>query len=385
MNLDDYLIKHQLRRLDIVDAAVERLGFCEPDDMLLFAGSLVSGEGNGSSDVDLYLITDRDLPVQFHFTNTIILTVKTTIVDIEVYRWGFIDTLLQQIQKYPANTERDFRETICISPGNAKLLHALSIAECAKGDQLVFQRLQAVDKWALARILMDRSLAHIYSMKSDIKGVINSGDVEVSRYLLVAYYWHIVNVILSMTGYTNPSEKWRVKYYENLKSNTEAFLKLLMGHHRIASYFHNALPPGAWNSADLVQQFQCLTYISNIVIPLAQYRMLSTIQYENCPLTFSTAKPAIRNESASAQKIMPQLHSDTLLRYSSDGFMITRPDRAPAQNLNPIAFQFLVFFDGESSLDEAVQILVQNTDLSEAEIIAQFNSLYNYLLYNRYL
>ena len=181
----------------------------------------MEGIGNSFSDIDLYLITNRELSSQFHFTNTVILTAKATIVDIEVFDWAYINGLLQQLQAYPANTERDFRETLCISPGQLKLLHALSIAELAKGYQATLKKLQEIDKWSLARILLDRSLAHIYSIKTDIQGTINSSDLEVTRYLLVDYYWHIVNVILAMNGYSNPSEKWRVKYYEDLKVNTK--------------------------------------------------------------------------------------------------------------------------------------------------------------------
>jgi len=386
MTLEEYLSKRCTSVADIIQGVTDRLGFAD-NDFLFFAGSLVEGLGNYRSDVDLYLFTNRDLSTHFDFTNTVILSVQGIVVDVEVFQWAYIEKLMENLTDFPPAEDRDFRKSLSITVGQLKLLHAMKVGKLARGDVKRCKYLNNIDGISLARILFDRSVAQIMSIKTDISGALECGDYNTARYLLSNYYWHIASIVLAVNGYTNPSEKWRVKNFEALKANTNKFAETVMGHKYIVDYFLNEKNTYSSSDGDPFNRFQCLTYISNILIPMGEFMFQAGHEPGSNVLAVNqlhgSGARTVNMEGAKA--CLPRLHHEVMIRYRNKGFMIAHGVKTTAQYINQIGFLFLVFFDGKTPYFDAISILEKNTGLNAIVIGQQLEHINQFLLEKSYV
>src|SRR5262245_1279759 len=81
MTLDEYLAHWNISLADVFDAIARKIGVAD-DDTLFVTGSLVEGLGNLRSDIDIYIVTNRDLS-EFHTGPVIIVECSGRALDVE--------------------------------------------------------------------------------------------------------------------------------------------------------------------------------------------------------------------------------------------------------------------------------------------------------------
>src|SRR5262245_56633435 len=106
MDFDQFCLARSISEKQLVDCVTTYVGL-EPNETLYVSGSLLEALGNARSDLDLFLITDRQVEV-LKFGTTILIPFDKCVVDLEIWSHDAIDSLVAQVHSY-ARAEQDER------------------------------------------------------------------------------------------------------------------------------------------------------------------------------------------------------------------------------------------------------------------------------------
>jgi hypothetical protein len=378
MRLDHYLEINGLEKCAFFSEVARRLHI-EGKDALWVTGSLVEDLGSRFSDVDFYLITERDLSNQLVFTNTIISQVSDVVIDVEVHAPEKIRSLIERLSAFPYDEDRDFRKSLVFSQGDLKLLHNLSKSDFAAAGPHRAPLEFRIDERGLARILFDRSLAHVNSLHSDILGAFTEGDLRTLGPLLNGYYWHLAALLLASHSFTNPGEKWRARNLERLKSMNGAYGLPAYSHSTCVKLFDGGAPTCAPRLSAQHDLFQRLAHAGNIIIPLGQERFLSGKSEAEITPDDATFAAEPRRHRRNAQAGLPGLNKQTVIRYDRNGFRLGNLGKRKAHYLNRRGFDILTQFDGTTDFRCAVSRLEAELKLSRSEITSHIQTFHTFL------
>ena len=405
LDLATYMERRELSPEEVRRALLERLSCAtantETGDLnallaqqrvtALFAGSLVEGLGNDRSDIDLYCLMEETGSIPVDFPGTFIITLAgTMIVDVELHEWAAIQARLERLAAHPADAVRDFRETVRFSPGDLKLLHALSIGEPllltdapASGNQVSadLKNLQeAIDRRSLARLIFDRASAYMLSYLTDCLGALEARDKESTEFLLNTLYWQLVGAILSVAGETNPAEKWRPLLLKRLTADEARFNAATFGHPGLATLIEAGPVTPSPGLSGLRERYRHLAAYIHLYLPFGTYLFT-----HNRPLgdpQFDWAGGPPLNGS---RKRLPRLHPELMTRHTPEGIQLSRPGKVSTQLLNLTGFRFLTAFTGDLPDAEAIDRLSRSTGLTPWEVEDQLELLTRFLEQSGYL
>jgi hypothetical protein len=209
MDIDFFFAQHKIRAEDICAAIKAHVGLesCEP---LYLSGSLAEGLGNGTSDIDVFLVTDRRIQAE-SFGDAILIPFSPCSIDLEVLSLTALRDLIARLQAFPAEEERDVRSSMGFSPRDLTLLHRLLIGRPLAAIDTFEELRSALAIQSLARLLFDQAAGLINSLALDIEGLLSEPDLDSAVVLAQRVLGATIDAILAVQGSTNPNQKWRFR------------------------------------------------------------------------------------------------------------------------------------------------------------------------------
>ncbi|HYX72413.1 MAG TPA: hypothetical protein VE732_06555 [Nitrososphaera sp.] len=384
MFIDSYLRSHGTNLSQLTALVKEYLNPEEPE-IIYFTGSLVEGLGNFKSDIDIYLISDRDFNDRLTCDSIIIITLATCFIDVEILSFDQVNKLVERLNKFPSNEERDQRTTLAFTLPELKFLHNLRIAQPLFGEASFFELTSKVNKEALSRILFDRSIVSADSLQIDILGLIEDGDSLSARYLLGHYLGHLCSAFLSALGDTNPAEKWRVRKLNELRrADVSVPLPRRKSFDEIVDMFSNLHVQCEPNLIAVKDAFSQMLHLSRLIIPWGQSRFLSgtslrahsyqsVAEVNHQRITEDRqggAEEMLFDLSINESKaVLPQLNLNCRIRYNNQDFKLSHLHSTKTFNINWLAYELLLLFNGSTTLEEAVRHLKGISPAANHEIL----------------
>jgi len=369
MFLDTFLRRHRLTPGDLAAAVSEHLAPAG-DEACYVTGSLVEGLGNGRSDIDVYLVTDRDLSDRLLSGKVAILPLGNAALDLEVLSRARVETLLDRLEQFPSDQARDHRiSALAFSQPELKFLHNLAIGTPLVNERAHRELVSHVDARALARILFDYSLAWADTLHTDLLGLLEDRDHASARYLVATFAGHVAAMFLAATGNTNPAEKWRVRKLAALaQSGADERLPGGRDLASTAAAFESLCVSGEANGPAVRTQFARMLRLAYAVIPWAQRRFLSGEPLAPKRDGERRALPGRDGGSAGAQEILRPLTLGCRIRYADGAYTLTDADTPIVLTFNELAYELLLQFDGTITTRDAVHRLAAITDAPPADV-----------------
>jgi hypothetical protein len=376
MFLDTFLRRHRLTPGDLAAAVREHLAPAGGEACYV-TGSLVEGLGNGRSDIDVYLVTDRDLSDRLLSGKVAILPLGSAALDLEVLSRARVETLLERLAQFPSDQARDHRiSALAFSQPELKFLHNLAIGTALVNERAHRGLVSRVDARAIARIHFDYSLAWADTLHTDLLGLLEERDHASARYLLASFAGHVAAMFLAATGNTNPAEKWRVRKLAALAQSGAD--ERLPGGRDVASTaaaFESLCVSCEANGPAVRAQFARMLRIAYAVIPWGQRRFLSGEPLAPKRNGERRALPDRHGGSAGSDEILRPLTPGCRIRYADGAYTLTDADTPMVLTFNELAYELLLQFDGTITTCDAVSRLAAITDASPVDVASSVRDL----------
>jgi hypothetical protein len=218
MNLSGYLQRHNLVWETVVGAARRAIGL-RPGDILFAAGSLIEDLGNEASDLDLFLITERD-DIAYTSLRDVAFTVGKSIIDIRVLQYQEVNAILQRFTRW-AEQNGPSRGAFAFTEDERKFLHRLHsglLIDGAAAFEVI--RAQATAQ-RLARHKLDWARHLAATIRIDLMGLRAESEYESMLLAGQELLWHSADALLAAHGHVNPNPKWRIKLLRRLPADWE--------------------------------------------------------------------------------------------------------------------------------------------------------------------
>lgn len=371
MFLETFLQRHQLDVDRLTSAVREHLAPAN-GEVCYVTGSLVEGLGNYRSDIDVYLLTERDLSDRLLGGTMTMLALGNSALDIEVKSPRLVETLLARLADLPSDQVRDHRvSALAFSPAELKFLHNLRISAPLGNEAAHRAVIDRIDTRSLSRILFDYSVAWADTLHTDLLGLIEEGDYLSARHLLLQYLGHLAGAFLAATGNTNPADKWRVRKLTQLEqSSCTEPLPGGLDIARTAAAFQSLYLTCEANGRAVRAQLSRILKLAYAIIPWGQRRFLSGEPLTPKPGDASQPRivPPPPSPDRNGDEILRPLMIGCRVRYAGGGYALTAIDHPAIFNLNDLAYELLLHFDGSTTTDDAVRHLGLITPASPEEI-----------------
>ncbi|MDB5656508.1 MAG: hypothetical protein JWQ94_4121 [Tardiphaga sp.] len=220
MDITEFLRLRSIGLPAIVAGAQASIGL-QPDDLLLAVGSLAEGLGNSKSDLDLILVSPRD--VLMLPAHDVALVVGTCLFDIQVLQRRKLDAVLARFASWAARPW-DITRIADINLDDRRLLHRLrhcSVVFAGEASDLAMLQPGQPD---LARLKLQIARHTSRTIQVDMAGNLEAEDyaslVLASQDLL----GHAADALLAGHHLTNPTAKWRSRLLQGLPANWETAL-----------------------------------------------------------------------------------------------------------------------------------------------------------------
>ncbi|NHR06959.1 hypothetical protein HA052_17360 [Chromobacterium haemolyticum] len=362
MDLDSYLRSHRLDSERL--AAFIREKFNPVDGEVIYVtGSLLEGLGNRQSDLDVYLLTDREMGDRLINDSLAVFSLDGATVDIEVVSRCKVDEMLARLASLPSDEPRDHRiSATAFTPTELKFLHNLRIG-LPLGNEVDFQEVVSkVDARRLSRVLFDHALAWMDSLHVDIIGLLEVRDYSSARFLLQHFLSYLAAALLAATGNTNPAEKWRIRKLMDLQLSTNGFCL-----------------PGGLEMADAVaaldglylrcesdrrsvhDQLGRLLQLAYIIVPWGQRRffanesLLPVVEIKTNRLMMPDVSEL--DERNLAHTVLGKLELSCRIRYGDGKYVLSVIGEGGTIALNEFAYELLLYFDGVTFESQVIHIL----------------------------
>jgi len=394
MLLDTYLSFHGTNLSELTKLVQEQLS-PQPRELIYLTGSLVEGSGNFRSDIDIYLISDRDFSERFTCASVIIIPFATCPVDVEVLSFARVNELIDRLQKFPSGEERDPREALAFSLPEIKFLHNLLIAKPLFSEKAFLDLVGGVDKRNLSRIIFDRSTVGVSSVYIDILGLIEDADYLSARYLLNQLLGYLGSAFLAALGNTNPAEKWMVRKLSEFKNSSARECLPQRGTvGSVAAMFSDLYIQCDPTAYSVKTELARIIRLSNVVIPWGQRRFLANDLLQPChhqhsseAITYAADEDHCDNAEGLLQDtsyyedetLLPQLDLNCRIQYDPQGYRMSHLYSTKTVYINEAAYELLLCFNGNTTVAEAAALLKSFCPASSHEIIATINDFKSFL------
>ena len=222
MTLDEFLQLRQTQ-LPVVLLHVHKTMGLGADDVLLAVGSIVEGQGNSRSDLDLLLITPRDLNPRAA-SGSVTLVAGKCIIDVRVLKVDEIGELLARFETW-SHLPWDLTHAAPFTPAERILLHRLHhglVLHRGENEQ-VTARIPALADLARLKLHVARQQAR--TIQVDMGGYREVGDYRSLVFAAQEVLGHAVDALLAGYQLTNPLPKWRSRLLESLPHDWEQSLR----------------------------------------------------------------------------------------------------------------------------------------------------------------
>lgn len=184
----------------------EVLDTCLSDNEgVILGGSVADGNYNLTSDLDVFVLKTGSGPSgQSLLFNEIVVDVEY--IDIEK-----VNILLTNIKA--ACATHSPKKIWAFSKRDLDLLHRLISGIAINATRTVQKIQNASNKSLLALALFLKSINELDSTQIDLIGVLHSKDRQSMEYLKYKAVTKVIDAFNFLIGETNPSEKWRFKYF----------------------------------------------------------------------------------------------------------------------------------------------------------------------------
>lgn len=344
MELIDFLNRQGISLEDVVEQVKVSL-LLTAGDVLFACGSLVEGLGNEKSDLDLILITRRQ-DIQYTSLNDVALTVGRCVIDIHVVQRPNLEELLKRFNHW-VEQPRQPRLARQFTIDDRNLLHRLRHGRVLFGGEDFGKLRDQLGHADLARHKLDWSCYLARGIQPDLAGFRSAGDHYSMLFAAQELLGHVMDALLVMYQYTNPSWQWRVRLLSNLPVEWESGLPgrpTGLSPRELYLSLHQA--PTAHTPTAFLDHALRIVAFSRRLLPSAEYRLLNS---------FLTMLPPAQLSKSENDGPLPRLDLDVVLRYKQSGFELLRLNgTGQVFTLSAREYCLLCLFDGETSRAYAV-------------------------------
>lgn len=347
MKFDEYLRSRELTETEIIGLLQAHIQLL-PGEMVFASGSVVEGIGNIYSDLDLFVVTDRDLSSLRTGLPTVILC-RETPIDIEVWSPEDIRRTVQRICSVCDKLDDDSRYALGPTLKELDLLHRFSIGRPLVHAEVFHEYRELAATASLSRILFARAQSVINILQQDVAGHLWEGDGESARLIAQRLAGAAFDCVLAAFGNTNPSEKWRLGKLTMLPAGeVESLLdRTPFRSLREAALFFLTFV----GSGDCFEYCFEVVRLANALLPWCQYRLRGHALDSRIPIS--------RERPASASRSLPRLDLLTQIRLEGEALCVSHIRKPTNLLFNSLAHNLLLSFDGETTPQEAANLVVR--------------------------
>ncbi len=342
---------------------------------IYLAGSLVEGLGTSHSDIDIFIIGGPpiDLP---RYGSVQGVRIDEFALDIEHWTVQAAQALLDRLHERPFDQEHNPASVMEFSELEVEFLHRLAHSTPLATSQLYEDLLARLDTRNVARLVFDRAILRIGTAHEDIVGLVDCGDLESAKYLAQSLTGFVADLVLSSSGDSSPSEKWRIRRLRRLMAEQPGETV----RDRIAILADRLL--GAEGPQTLAEQVRQSVFLANRIVPWAQNRFLSgklsapldtlpRLPGEPTPGRTSRLEQGSDNDST-----LPPLRIDALIRLEGGRLHLFRFDNGGSLVLNGPAEILVQAFDGHTTSGLAVDLVCDCYALQREDIESRLRDIH---------
>lgn len=346
MNIDEFLHLKGADRASLV-ASAQSLAELDESGVLLAVGSLAEGIGTIKSDMDLILVTPRDVGVA---PNEIVSwVVGKCIVDCRVLSSAYVEGLLSRLDEW-SQMPWDVTKPADFSYDELLLLHRLSagvvLAPVERGDNVPKVR-PSRRKVARLKLQGARHMARTYQV--DMAGLKDAADFRSLVFAAQELLGHAVDGLLAAFMQTNPTPKWRSRLLEALPGDWETRLVLHptgLQAHQLLWRLHR-IPEEADEASCLAYGYRVTTF-ARAAFLLAEQKVLGDGPDETMRCRWPAEAPQ------RGRVPLPNLELDVDFRLLDDSVAVGRLNELGAStSLTSAEFLMMLLFDGVTTVREA--------------------------------
>lgn len=212
------------------------------DKIVYLSGSLIEGYGNRYSDVDIFILTDKEIDnlgfgeelnvnaLDYKSTNSII--VDGTRFDIEVHHLKEIKNKIEQINEYKHLTSNNVFQVMWFN--YVDIFHHLINGVPIYQEEYFKELIGTLDRNKFYKIVSAMHLLKADGFLEDVEGTYEDNDYS-TMYFTTHFMLHcVLKAYLSFKGYTNTNPKWIVRALSELPSEFDK--RLLADYVNIIEY-----------------------------------------------------------------------------------------------------------------------------------------------------
>jgi hypothetical protein len=371
-DLRSFLARHGVGLSDVCDSIRERVGL-EDGEVAFISGSVLEGFGTDWSDLDAYLMTERELPEHRH-NPMLTFQCGTAVVDLELWNPARIRQLIEKSRGFAHDRVRDPRDALGVSVAEVEMLHRLYTGVPLTGERRHASLREEIDPLVLSRLIFDRAVARISSAQIDLLGLLGGGDFRSSLVLSHTLLGFVADTLLASLGNTNPSDKWRLRKLRQL-AGTDWDKDLPGGRLEPSAedVFFDLMRPDS-GAPDALESlaFRCVR-LANRIIPWGQRRFLDRTVG---PASADDAKRETRHYSDHGSgAAFARLSLACQIRYGDAGLTLSSVGEGVGLVVGRLTHEAVLLFDGRTTRREIVKRLTHFSPAPAAALGKAVNDL----------
>lgn len=202
---------------------LEQLAAAE-DAVVYLSGSIVTGQANPWSDIDVFVVSDREPHSDFVMQASTNLVVPHYLpgrrIDFEYWKPSMIDDMVGRLESHP------FASGEAIQGSTFLQIELIFLHRVRIGIPLLnpagFGQLQSrIDFDLLARFLTEEAVRHLDAEIEDLIGMHKGGDRDTALWVARQVLDVSVQAYLHSTGITDPVAKWMIRNLEALEPSPD--------------------------------------------------------------------------------------------------------------------------------------------------------------------
>ena len=340
MDLDTFFALHGIDRTKIVAAVEAEIGL-QSDEVLFASGSLATGLGNAHSDLDLFVITRRDLSARAAFGQAVTFTLGRLQVDLEFVSPNHISNLVGRLHACHASVMGgEELKSLDVPPRDLDFLHRVLTGQpLAHGTRFNEVR-DTVNGNQLRTVIVARSSVIASSEQEDFVGYLQEGDFDSARFAGARMLDAALDACLAALGNTMVKEKWRMRLVQRLA--TPGWDDDFPGGTLLPSLgvAYSGLHDWPRDHAEVAAHACALVRFVNRCIPWSQRCVYGLTRAKSAKL------PLPRGEDG---ETLPHIASHVILRYHGRELFAFSFSYPTVLALDVRAHDALVYFDGRTS------------------------------------
>ncbi|HXA16681.1 MAG TPA: hypothetical protein VN380_06810 [Thermoanaerobaculia bacterium] len=347
MDLVEFLTLRDAGLPSVIEKVHESIGLRD-DDVLLAVGSLVEGLGNSKSDVDLLLITRREIGA-----HPATLVVDRCLVDLRVLHARDVEELLLRFDAW-SRLEWAVTHAVKFTLDERTLLHRI-----LNGYPLYNGRRNRVMKRLpqprdLARLKLHVARQASRTIQVDMAGYRETGDYRSMVFAAQEVAGHAVDALAAGYELTNPLIKWRSRMLDAVPDDWEGSLMTRPTGLKAGEFIWRLHRAPEWpDRASTSKHALRITTFARAVFLSAEFRLLGApAALKEAFRRFPRGK--MRSTARDSEAALPYLDFDVDFVLSETGAALGRLNEfGEPIELPPCEFAVALFFDGITTARDA--------------------------------